>query len=233
MAFLALALQRTRNRSSCRDGISQICKGHDNECFWPRSSHSAQPRKNSRRSLIDLSAIHQVTSLETKQPGSMGRSNNSSAYRDMDEEFFASLEEANYECHESPIKKTASCSTTSESSILHKHLEHRRAVRNKVIVTLSLLLLAGVGATALYSSVDASTWAMKMRGPCQMLRGSSSVAAPTAPSSAVFEEDEAPDFGAAILAAAQTVTTAQDNLMLDELDPYDQFRAAGEQQEAH
>ncbi|GMF20325.1 unnamed protein product [Phytophthora lilii] len=151
----------------------------------------------------------------------------SSAYRDMDEEFFASLEEATYECHESPTKKTSSCATLSESTILHKHLERRRATRTKIVVTLSLLLLAGVGSAALYSSVGASAWALKMRGPCPMFRGSSNPD-PVVPISAeVFNGDDSPEFGAAVAADETFTEEAEDDLLLDELDPYDAFRRAG------
>ncbi|KAG3150896.1 hypothetical protein PI126_g11247 [Phytophthora idaei] len=140
----------------------------------------------------------------------MGRGNNSSAYRDMDEEFFTSLEEANYECHESPAKSLK----LSESMTLHKHLEKRRAVRTKAVVTLSLLL-AGVGTAALYTSVDAST--------STVLKASE-----------VFTGEDTPDFGDAILATDETVSRhetnyALDDAMLDELDPYDEFRQDGRQ----
>ncbi|KAG3108065.1 hypothetical protein PI125_g12152 [Phytophthora idaei] len=134
----------------------------------------------------------------------MGRGNNSSAYRDMDEEFFTSLEEANYECHESPAKSLK----LSESMTLHKHLEKRRAVRTKAVVTLSLLL-AGVGTAALYTST--------------VLKASE-----------VFTGEDTPDFGDAILATDETVSRhetnyALDDAMLDELDPYDEFRQDGRQ----
>ncbi|KAG3008076.1 hypothetical protein JG687_00010718 [Phytophthora cactorum] len=155
----------------------------------------------------------------------MGRGNNSSAYRDMDEEFFTSLEEANYECHESPAKSLK----LSESMTLHKHLEKRRAVRTKAVVTLSLLL-AGVGTAVLYTSVDASTLEMKMGGVHPMFRGSSTVLK----ASEVFTGEDTPDFGDAILATDETVSRhetnyALDDAMLDELDPYDEFRQDGRQ----
>ncbi|KAE8980407.1 hypothetical protein PR003_g24878 [Phytophthora rubi] len=170
----------------------------------------------------------------------MGRGKNSSAFRDMDEEFFASLEEANYECHESPTKKPATCSALSESTILHKHLEQRRAMRTKVVVALSVLVLAGVGSAALYSSVDMSLWALKMRSPYPMFRGSSVDTAFTPTSGNVFDGDgDSPYFGDAILATdetgiadAQDDEEAPDDLLLDELDPYEEFHQAGRQLEA-
>ncbi|KAG7380039.1 hypothetical protein PHYPSEUDO_007851 [Phytophthora pseudosyringae] len=165
----------------------------------------------------------------------MGRGNNSSAYRDMDEGFFAALDEATYKCHESPVKKNSPCSMLSESTILHKHYEQRRAVRTKVVATLSLLLLAGVGTAALYSSVNASAWAMTMRGPCAMFRGSLTANSgdPVVPNSGeVYTGEDSPDFGAAILAADET-DYALDDAVLDELDPYDEFHQAGKQLEAN
>ncbi|KAL4145805.1 hypothetical protein PRNP1_011681 [Phytophthora ramorum] len=164
----------------------------------------------------------------------MGRGNNPSAYRDMDEEFFASLEEANYECHVSPVKKAMSRSTMSESTILHKHLEHRRAQRNKLVATLGLLVLAGVGSAALYSSVDASAWAVKMRGPYPVFRGSETPTLAEPSSGHVFNGDDSPLFGEAVLASDETVVqhdVAQDDVILDELDPYDQFHKGGGQLE--
>lgn len=167
----------------------------------------------------------------------MGRAHNSSAYRDTDEEFFSSLEEANCECHESPAKKTSPCSRLSESTILHKHLAHRQAVRTKTVVTLSLMLLAGVGTAALYSSVDASAWAVKMRS-CNPMFRSSSTTVPVVPNSGeVFEGDDSPDFGNAILGADEPIRTyaeddeAQDDLLLDDLDPYEEFHQAGNELE--
>ncbi|KAG6610809.1 Transcription initiation factor TFIID subunit 2 [Phytophthora cinnamomi] len=156
----------------------------------------------------------------------------------MDEEFFASLEEANYECHESPTKKPSSCSALSESTILHKHLEQRRALRTKVIVALSVLVLAGVGSAALYSSVDLSVWVLKMQAPCPMFRGSSVEVAATASPGKVFDGDnDSPYFGDAILAdgGAGNIETqddaALDDLLLEELDPYEEFHETGRQLE--
>ncbi|OWZ18171.1 hypothetical protein PHMEG_0007786 [Phytophthora megakarya] len=170
----------------------------------------------------------------------MGRRSHSSAYRDMDEEFFSSLEEANYECHESPAKNKA----LSESTILLNHLEQRHTLRAKVILTLNLLLLAGVGTTALYSSVDASTWAMKIPSPYPMFRGSSTVNIPPFQTNfgEVFEGNDSPAFGNAILAIDGTVTRSEtvtkeeeavDDALADELDPYDEFHKAGNQLEAN
>ncbi|KAL3666463.1 hypothetical protein V7S43_008711 [Phytophthora oleae] len=163
----------------------------------------------------------------------MGGGYNRSAYRDMDEEFFASLEAANYECHESPVKKT-----TSESTILHKHYAQRRATRTRVVVTLSLMLLAGVGSAALYSSVDASTLALKVRAPSPMFRGSSTKIGSDPKSGEVFTGDDSPAFGDAILASDETLSQdetnyALDDAILDELDPYDEFRQDGKQLEAN
>lgn len=155
----------------------------------------------------------------------------------MDEEFFASLEEANYECHESPTKKAPSCSPLSESTILHKHLEQRRALRTKVVVALSMLVLAGVGSAALYSSVDLSVWVLKMRGPCPMFRGS---AIDTSTGGRVFDGDnDSPYFGDAILAADESADIkddqegeqAMDDLLLEDHDPYEEFHQTGRQLE--
>ncbi|KAK1933807.1 hypothetical protein P3T76_011567 [Phytophthora citrophthora] len=163
----------------------------------------------------------------------MGGGYNSSAYLDMDEEFFRSLETANYECHQSPAKNT-----TSESTILHKHYAQRRATRTRVVMTLSLMLLAGVGSLALYSSVDASSWAMKVRAPSPMFRGSSTKPGSNPKVGEVFNGDDSPAFENAILASDETkaqgeTTYALDDAMLDELDPYDEFRQEGKQIEAN
>ncbi|GMF37300.1 unnamed protein product [Phytophthora fragariaefolia] len=161
----------------------------------------------------------------------MGQGNNSSAYRDMDEEFFASLEEANYECHESPTKK-ASCSSMSESTILHKHLEQRRAMRTKVVIALGMLVLAGVGSVALNSTVDVTTWALRIRGPGPMFRGTTVDATPN--NGEVFDGDnDSPYFGDAIQATDETGAVdeqdddAPDDLLLEELDPYEEFHPTG------
>ncbi|KAG1709238.1 hypothetical protein DVH05_019882 [Phytophthora capsici] len=158
----------------------------------------------------------------------MGGGYKPSAYLDMDEEFFTSLESANYECHESPIK-----TATSESTILHKHYTQRRATRTRVVVSLSLMLLAGVGSLALYSSVDA-TLTMKARAPFPMFRASTKTGSDPKVGK-VFNGDDSPAFGDAIL--DETITHgktnyALDDVMLDELDPYDEFHQEGKQIEA-
>ncbi|KAI9985768.1 hypothetical protein PInf_024534 [Phytophthora infestans] len=156
----------------------------------------------------------------------MVRGTNSSAYRDMDEDFFSSLEEANYLCHESPAKSSCFSSKLSESTILHKHWEKRRAVRTKLVVTLSLLLLAGAGTAALSTSVNATALAMKMRGAHPMLRGKASE---------VYAGGDTPEFEDAILVADETDNQLETEYALDEdeLDPYEEFHHIGRQLEAN
>ncbi|ETL95574.1 hypothetical protein L917_06653 [Phytophthora nicotianae] len=181
---------------------------------------------------VDLEERHRSVCYSPRSI--MVRRNSSSAYRDMDEEFFSSLEEANYQCHESPAKSSCFSSKLSESKILHQRWEKRRAVRGKVVVTLSLLLLAGVGTAALYTSMDTTVLAMKMRGAYPIFRGSASVLK----ESEIYTGEDVPDFGDAILASDETVTQrktnyALDNAMLEELDPYEEFRRDGRQLEAN
>ncbi|KAI9985772.1 hypothetical protein PInf_024538 [Phytophthora infestans] len=144
----------------------------------------------------------------------------------MDEDFFSSLEETNYLCHESPAKSSCFSLKLSESTILHKHWEKRRAVRTKVVVTLSLLLLAGVGTAALSTSVDATALAMKMRGAHPIFRGKASE---------VYAGDDTPEFEDAILAADETDSQLETDYALDEdeLDPYEEFHRIGRQLEAN
>ncbi|KAF4138687.1 hypothetical protein GN958_ATG12123 [Phytophthora infestans] len=144
----------------------------------------------------------------------------------MDEDFFSSLEEVNYLCHESPAKSSCFSSKLSESTILHKHWEKRRAVRTKLVVTLSLLLLAGAGTAALSTSVNATALAMKMRGAHPMFRGKASE---------VYAGGDTPELEDAILVADETDIQRETEYALDEdeLDPYEEFHHIGRQLEAN
>ncbi|ETO77846.1 hypothetical protein F444_07025 [Phytophthora nicotianae P1976] len=155
----------------------------------------------------------------------MDQGNSSSAYRDMGDEL---VEETNGVCHESPAKKSFFSPKLSESMILH--LKQRRAVRAKVVVILSLLLSASVAAASLYTLVDATALTMKMRGAYPIFRGTSSVPK----KSEVYSGEGVPNVGDAMLSTDVTATQretdyAQDDAMLEDLDPYDEFHPVGRQ----